>query len=528
MNIKSIVAVAWAELQAGGLRALAKRSLRTIRYIAWKRRDNFRYVLISLWPWLFRFFPAKNSLARLLADADRAESLALPNRRFSAGQRPVIRWCKGDGLDDDVTRSAIAQATRIFGKEVDYCLCTNNIDPARARSLLAWACEPVEWWPALPEDNPGLARLLADVGCVPEHYGYWWKWFPFRTRPEAPEWILDGDMVITARPPWFDAWKQGTDVVRLTQENWNPNAYGNYSDLVDSKLALNSGLASLPPNDRLGEKVLAILAWRPLQSGHDGRYHMCEQGVIAAAFQRMQVEPIPLRDFPFAAAYATSVDRGPGGLPGEEWGFHFIRSFVRPNALFDQLVADGTVIRTKGSPPASEFVWLGGQGQWGVPGWSMPDSVADIVTSAAREFAGRPVLEIGTSRGRLSAMLASVGCHVTTVDHQDRGAAQNLAGLSVDVVVADALAYLRTTEKVFDLIVVDLHGNSVSAWMELSGALLRPLAQDGTIVVSNTQLYKQWVWREERGVRWFVDQLAPTWDVTEFDVHPGVAVLSRI
>ena len=124
-------------------------------------------------------------------------------------------------------------------------------------------------------------------------------------------------------------------------------------------------------------------------------------------------------------------------------------------------------------------------------------------------------------------MLASVGCHVTTVDHQDRGAAQNLAGLSVDVIVSDALAYLRATEKVFDLIVVDLHGNSIAAWRELSDTLLRRLTPDGTLVVSNTQLYKQWVWREERGARWFVDQLVPTWNVTEFDVHPGVAVLRR-
>src|SRR5690606_17579980 len=53
--------------------------------------------------------------------------------RFALSDRPLIRWVKGDGLDDEVTRSAIAQATRLFGDAVDYCLTVNNIDMARAR-----------------------------------------------------------------------------------------------------------------------------------------------------------------------------------------------------------------------------------------------------------------------------------------------------------------------------------------------------------------------------------------------------------
>lgn len=481
----------------------------------------------ALYPLVLILARTIKSRAKLLADIDKTIGLPHPRHHFSAGHRPVIRWCKGDGLDDAITRSAIAQATRIFGNEVDYCLCTNNIEPSRIRSLLSWASQPVEWWPALPGDNPGLARALAEAACTPEKYGYWWKWFPFRTRPEAPEWILDGDMVITGRPPWFEAWKQGVDAVRLTQESWSPNGYGRYIDSVDMNLALNSGLASLPPHDRLSEEVLSILADRPLQLGHDGRRNMCEQGVIATAFQRMQVVPIPLHEFPFASAYETSVQRGSGDVQGKEWGFHFIRSFIRPNALFTQLVAEGTVFRTEGNPPENEFAWLGNQGQWGIPGWSMQDSVADIVMLAAREFSERPVLELGTSRGRLSATLASIGCNVTTVDHQDRGAAQNLAGLPVDVIIADASEYLQTTNKIFDLIIVDLHGNSVPEWEKLSGALNRQLSKDVTLIINNTQLYNQKIWRSERGARWFVDYMSSKFDVTEFNHYPGVAILRK-
>jgi hypothetical protein len=34
--------------------------------------------------------------------------------------------------------------------------------------------------------------------------------------------VLDGDMVVTAAPEWFDVWKQGTDRLRVTQEDRFP------------------------------------------------------------------------------------------------------------------------------------------------------------------------------------------------------------------------------------------------------------------------------------------------------------------
>ena len=69
------------------------------------------------------------SRASRLAETDLAKKTRRP---FTLGTRPVIRWIKGDGLDDEITRSAIGQATRLFGASVDYCLCTAGISPARA------------------------------------------------------------------------------------------------------------------------------------------------------------------------------------------------------------------------------------------------------------------------------------------------------------------------------------------------------------------------------------------------------------
>lgn len=122
-----------------------------------------------------------------------------PGRAFSYGSKPVIRWIKGDGRDDDVTRSAIGQATRLFGDAVDYCLCTAEISPSRARAVLAWAQQPVEWWPIESQDNASLSAALMGAGCYPDRFGYWWKWFPERVRTAAPEWILDGDWLCAYR-----------------------------------------------------------------------------------------------------------------------------------------------------------------------------------------------------------------------------------------------------------------------------------------------------------------------------------------
>ena len=263
------------------------------------------------------------TLAEKIAREDDRLAAIHSRRRFSHGSRPVIRWTKGDGLDDPVTRAAIGQATRLFGNKVDYCLCTNQISPERARSLLEWATEPVEWWLLSPNDNPPLAAALEAAGCAAEHFGYWWKWFPERARESGAEWILDGDMVVTGAPSWFDQWAQGHDLCRVTQDDRWPldGLYGNYVDLVDEKQRLYSGLISLPPQLHYMQHIEAIFAAKPLALGHDGRRDMCEQGVIATAFQRLKPLPIPLYEFPFGRAFEDVIDYGLRGDQGVAWGY---------------------------------------------------------------------------------------------------------------------------------------------------------------------------------------------------------------
>ena len=157
----------------------------------------------------------------------------------------------------------------------------------------------------------------------------------------------------------------------------------------------------------------------------------------------------------------------------------------------------------------------------------MPDANARQVANRARGWAGRRVLEIGTSRGRVSAMLNAVGCRLTTVDRIDRGAAANLAGLDIEVVVAEATAFMNTTHQRFDLIVCDLHGNSPDDWARYSEPLRRCLALRGSLIISNAALSKVEGWAEETGVAWFLANLPPGWEYSlDTSTVPGLAVVN--
>lgn len=448
------------------------------------------------------------------------------NRMFTEGRRPVIRWVKGDGQDDVVTRSAIAQATRLFGDRVDYCLTANGISAERARAILAWAAQPVELWMQQPSDNPELAAALGQADCLPERFGYWWKWFPERVRPDAPEWNLDGDMVVVRPPAWFEAWVAGRDPVRVAQDLVAPRAdcvYGSYLDLPDDR-RLYSGLVSLPPGYRYMHRMLEILRRQPLPSGHDGRTDMDEQGCLAGSFAGQPLEPIPLHEFPFARSYEGQLSYGDGGRRGDPWGYHFSFAFRLDNPHFRALADAGEVFWQEEPSVWERFVWLRNFGQWGWHGWSMQPAFVAKTDEVARTYAGKRVLDSGTSRGHLAAILATHGCHVTTVDAADRGAAANLDGLDVQVVVSDLAAYLRRCREHFDLMVIDLHGNGPAVWRELWPLLVGRLATRGRLLLYNSHLWRQPEALTETGLKWVMENRLWGWK-TEMLAQPAPGMI---
>jgi tetratricopeptide (TPR) repeat protein len=465
------------------------------------------------------------SRASHLAETDLVKEAIRP---FALGNRPVIRWIKGDGLDDEVTRSAIGQATRLFADSVDYCLCTAEISPARARGVLAWATQPVEWWSLTPQDNPPLTAALMAAGCYPDRFGYWWKWFPERVRIGAPEWILDGDMVITGTPSWFKAWCAGDDYIRVTQDDaWDINGlYGEYLRLANRKKRLYSGLISLPPGLTYLSAILDVLRVQALAQGHDGRTNMSEQGVLACAFDRLCAIPIPLSEFPFGRAFEEQLNYGVAGPHSNSWGYHFGHAFRAENRHFRRLVAEGQIFwMNKEPPPEERFSWLVNRGQWGTPGWSMQPTCVKRIAALAQKCAGRRVLELGTSRGFLSAVMAAYGCLVTTVDRADRGALTNLKGMGIDVVMSDVMDFLNKEKDLFSLIVVDLHDNSIKIWEELWPLVSKNLSTDGVLVLYNTHLWKMSEWSEETGLRWITQNSPPGWSTEVFsEPLPGMVL----
>jgi hypothetical protein len=175
--------------------------------------------------------------------------------------------------------------------------------------------------------------------------------------------------------------------------------------------------------------------------------------------------------------------------------------------------------------------WLGGSGQWGVPGWSASEPFIHTVARLGLQRArlGGFALELGTSRGRVAATLGMLGCRTTTVDHADRGGARNLADLPVHVVRSDASTFLEATEDRFDLIVIDLHGNTPAVWSTLGRLLLQRLNADGALVLNNTRLDAMPEWRGESGVRGFIEGLGKDWRVAHSPgAPPGFAVVRQL
>jgi hypothetical protein len=198
------------------------------------------------------------------------------------------------------------------------------------------------------------------------------------------------------------------------------------------------------------------------------------------------------------------------------------------NPHFKKLVHDGQIFwREQEPPPEEKFTWLCNRGQWGTPGWSMESKCVQRIARLARMHAGQRALEIGTSRGRVTAVLNSYGCLVTTVDRVDRGAAQNLQGLNIDFVIAEATAFLRMNSEKFRLIVVDLHDNSVAVWKELWPLLVKALEQSGTLALYNSHLWKIPEWHEETGLKWVAETKLEGWCSDIFPEPPPGMMICR-
>lgn len=413
---------------------------------------------------------------------------------YRASNKPIIRWVKGDGLDDEITKFAIGQATRLFGDQLDYCITTNYIGPERARDILSLASEPVEWIPVSAQDNKDLAKILFKSGCKEKNFGYWWKWFPSRVRLLAPEWVLDGDMVIINKPDWFDLWRRGNDFLRVSQvEDAKPDHYGEFAKQAYNKLNLYSGIISLPPRLEFNKEFKKLMTRYPLKKNHNGTINMSEQGVVAAVFSKLKAMPIPINDFPFVSPELDNFKKPTNAYEVQtkkNWGYHFTRSFVLGESKYFKQYSESIRADWQQSkmPSLDKYLWLRNHGQQGIEGSSTHLKFIKKIYQIALAYKNKAVLEIGTSRGYLSAILSESGCLLTTVDREDRGASLNLRGLNIKVIHEEIVGFLKSTRKKYSLIIVDLHGNSPKIWKILFPLIETSLNTKGKFIFYNSHL----------------------------------------
>ena len=161
----------------------------------------------------------------------------------------------------------------------------------------------------------------------------------------------------------------------------------------------------------------------------------------------------------------------------------------------------------------------------------MSEEIARIMVGELPDLSFKRVLEIGTSRGYLAAILSAHGALVTAIDVSDRGAKKNLEGLSAFFHQSDALEFLKKQQPFYDYICVDLHGNSWKNWQKIWPWLSSRIRTGGKIVINNATLDSIPEWAHESGVRELAEVLSldENWKVT---IHPlplpGVLVLELL
>jgi hypothetical protein len=94
-----------------------------------------------------------------------------------------------------------------------------------------------------------------------------------------------------------------------------------------------------------------------------------------------------------------------------------------------------------------------------------------------------------------------------------------------------ALKFLRTNKSTFEIVCVDVHGNSRRQWRRLWRKLSNRIEVGGQVVISNAELRLVEGWAHEDGVPWLHQKLSndPDWMCTLIpDPAPGMLIVKRL
>jgi hypothetical protein len=182
----------------------------------------------------------------------------------------------------------------------------------------------------------------------------------------------------------------------------------------------------------------------------------------------------------------------------------------------------------KNQPLKKQFEWLRNNGQFGNEGYSMNPLCVNRILSVIKNYKDIQMLEIGTSRGYLTALLSRFN-KVTTIDHKDRGAFINLSGLNIKIVKEDMLSFLKKDHNKYKVILIDLHGNSKKVWSKLWSLIPARLEFKSKVILYNSHLYKIDRFKEDNGIKSLLDSnLLKNFNLKIYDKPlPGMIICSN-
>ena len=191
--------------------------------------------------------------------------------------KPLIRWTSGNMSPEGVECliHSVKEWTRLYGETFDKAVCFNGKLPIELFVL---------------EDDVEFIDQSEYINSLPHKpFDTFWKFFPPRMRLDAYEIIIDNDVVIYDKPPAIDRFLNSTDVIVSSAHK---HFYGQFSEVLDPGILINTGLIGLPPYFDLGLRLKRVFKLYPYIKLKE---HCDDQGAFICA-TKGHLKNIPMEE----------------------------------------------------------------------------------------------------------------------------------------------------------------------------------------------------------------------------------------
>ena len=210
--------------------------------------------------------------------------------------KPLLRYVVGPVTQAGIRSVAIsAQNMLRLYPEFDIILCTNQCEPHPTLKALG-----------LPIIDQSPYTVSSPFPPTPGFHVHW-KLSPPRFRLDAHEVIMDNDIIIDCRIDELDAFLEQEHACLIYQGLHR--LFGQFHDLVDGDLRVNSGIIGLPPQYDFQSELSATARLAKIQAWSDP---FDEQGLVAATLSKRPYIMIPMTRVPIVEESSA----------GEGWNRH--------------------------------------------------------------------------------------------------------------------------------------------------------------------------------------------------------------